>query len=222
MEKVSLQSQRITFEYTSEWFAKFESAIPALPESVRAAVLKRRIEFSAGRWCAQEAMKKFAICETVAMGAQREPLWPEGLVGSISHSSGFAMATVGCAKRYAGIGVDAECILDTLRARELYKEFAVEGEWQHLVLSLPTHSTEAVLATLIFSAKESLYKCVYPRVKRILSFHDVRITAIDWEQGVFFHSWNLAELRMIKPLIAGHFHFEENERLITECLWPVS
>ena len=108
---------------------------------------------------------------SVLRGVAGEPLWPDGIVGSITHCPGFCAAAAAPSSIVLGLGIDVE----------VYDRFT----WDiAAVVCLPEElealqsvETEVQIATLarIFSAKESVYKCVYPWIERILNFHDIRI-----------------------------------------------
>jgi 4'-phosphopantetheinyl transferase EntD len=157
---------------------------PAEALVVASAVPKRVAEFAAGRLCARSALARFGI-ERFALraGADRQPLWPEGCVGSITHTVGFCAAVVGPGSRFAALGLDTENA-DSLRP-ELWRHICLTSEidW---IESLP-RVAQVRAATLVFSAKEALYKCQYPYTGERLSFHDVQVEPLEWdtERGHF-------------------------------------
>ena len=119
----------------------------------------------------------------LTVGPQREPLWPEGFVGSITHTTGLCAAVVGERKHFMGLGVDIE-IAGRVNP-ELWPSICVAEERAWLG-SLAEHE-RAVAATLVFAAKEAFYKAQFPLVRERLLFHDVRITVPIWDapQGNF-------------------------------------
>jgi 4'-phosphopantetheinyl transferase EntD len=157
---------------------------PAEAVLVARAMPKRIGEFAAGRLCARSALARFGI-ERFALraGVDRQPIWPEGIVGSITHTAGFCAAVVGPGARFAALGLDTESA-DSVRP-ELWRSIcgATEIDW---IESLPS-PTRASAATLVFSAKEAFYKCQYPCTGERLSFHDVEVRPTDWgaERGHF-------------------------------------
>lgn len=158
----------------------------ALPERLETAVLKRRIEFLAGRHCAREAMRAHApesAEHVIASGENREPLWPAGIVGAISHTSGYAAAAVARAKTLRGVGLDIERWVKPTAPETIGSHIARDGELDALVAQTQWSAPEAL--TLLFSAKESLYKCLYPEVQRFFGFHDATITRIDPQRSTF-------------------------------------
>ena len=104
-------SQRVCYHLLHNTDAAF--ALPLspetrsrLPQALRHAIQKRQREFLAGRWCAEQALQRLAAGSThVAMAEDRAPIWPNGVVGSITHSGNFAAAAVAWAADIAGLGV---------------------------------------------------------------------------------------------------------------------
>ncbi|WP_258609692.1 4'-phosphopantetheinyl transferase family protein [Mesorhizobium sp. AR10] len=137
------------------------------------AVESRRREFAAGRACAAEAMKALGLpLEPIGTATDRSPVWPEGIVGSISHSGSIAGASV--ALRSSGIraiGLDIEELLPL--DEELYPEICVEEERAWLATRPP--SERGLLAKAIFCAKEASYKCQYSLSRQILEFAALRV-----------------------------------------------
>jgi enterobactin synthetase component D len=157
-----------------------------LPASLAGAVRKRQTEFLAGRFCAREAMRTCAPehAETlVAVGPSREPLWPAGIVGAITHTHGFASVAVVRAIHARGLGLDAEFIVTDEKAERLLRLVAERDEIS-TVARAASWST-ATAFTAIFSAKETIFKCLYADVRRYFNFHDARLEAFDPGDGTF-------------------------------------
>lgn len=142
-----------------------------LPEEqplVQRAVDKRRREFAAGRACARSALGQLGIEPQPILADDRAPRWPQGAVGSITHTDGYAAAVAGSRDGFAGLGLDAECS-DRVKPR-LWKQIAGEEEVRWL-------EKDAALAdlhgTILFSAKEAFYKAQYSVSQAWVGFHDV-------------------------------------------------
>ena len=76
---------------------------------VQSAVRKRRCEFAAGRYLARRALRGLGVPpRPILRGPNREPTWPDGVVGSITHCSGYCAATVASTDVIEAIGIDAE------------------------------------------------------------------------------------------------------------------
>ena len=148
-----------------------------LPESLRTAVPKRKAEFVAGRWCAREALRAAGAgeVEDIPIGAQRAPVWPAGFVGSITHSHGMAAAAVARVGDARGLGLDLEPFVEVTRAARLAPKVARPEE---LALAAAIGLEPGACFTLVFAAKEALFKCVAPIVGRYFDFLDARVTAV--------------------------------------------
>ena len=135
---------------------------------------KRRDEFSLGRYCARRALSKFEM-ESVPIlrnTESREPFWPKTVRGSITHTEGFAAAAVGMTKDVSGIGIDLESLSKVVDFN-IRRHVCVEKE-QKFLESLNDKQANQYLR-IIFSAKESIFKCFFPISKTYLSFKDAEI-----------------------------------------------
>lgn len=156
-----------------------------LPAGLESAIDKRRREYLAGRISARHALRQLlgpAASEGGIAGDDDDvPRWPEGVVGSISHGAGFGFAAVAAAARYRGIGVDVERVVSAQQAGRLGARVLNERE-----MSLRQgcgRLTEAEMFTLVFSAKESAYKALFPRYRQVLGFSDVELERRDGEEA---------------------------------------
>jgi 4'-phosphopantetheinyl transferase EntD len=155
-----------------EWGDPGEPSLPLFPEEaelVASAVEKRRLEFARGRQCARAALRRLGVADQPLLsGSQREPLWPSGVVGSITHTAGICGAVVGWQHRYLGVGIDVEPAAPLERA--VAERIATEVEMRSLG-SLPP----LLAARLIFSAKEAFYKCQFSVTRQFLGFFEVSV-----------------------------------------------
>ncbi|MGJ8688148.1 MAG: 4'-phosphopantetheinyl transferase family protein [Gammaproteobacteria bacterium] len=147
----------------------------ALPSSLERAVQKRKAEFIAGRYCAQAALAQLdnALEAVIEIGAHREPLWPQGIVGSITHTEGYASALVAHRTNIRAIGIDSEAWI---------RPGSLDNDSRHILTSTEGYANHERLfdtplhyLTLIFSAKESLFKCLFPIVNNFFDFHAAAI-----------------------------------------------
>lgn len=139
---------------------------------VAGAVPKRQREFAAGRLCARAALAAFGIADApLPMNADRSPKWPGGMIGSITHTEGFCAAAVADQRRVSALGIDAEVIGRVTQM--LWDMICTPAELLWLEGLVEPERSRA--ATLIFAAKEAVYKCVYPINHERLDFHDVAI-----------------------------------------------
>ena len=173
-----LTLHRICFDAAAFTPACFAAHGMALPASLQHAAPKRLGEFLAGRLAAREALRPFGLAgSTVAIGSAREPLWPAGMEGSISHSqlAGQGVALCGVRPAQGGMGLDLEAWLEAGQAAQLWPGIADEDEWGRLEAGAGALGLDRSRGlTLVFSAKESLFKALYPRVGRYFDFLDAR------------------------------------------------
>jgi 4'-phosphopantetheinyl transferase EntD len=147
--------------------------------AVANAVPKRIAEFAAGRLCARAALSELGH-PNVALprGPDRRPHWPDGIVGSITHTDTYCAAAVARRADVAGIGIDAETLG---RVDDALLPRICTGDEQARLAALSA-SERAIAATLIFSAKEAFYKCHVGAGGGALGFHDV---ALDYDSDIF-------------------------------------
>ncbi len=138
------------------------------------AVEARRREFVTARRCAREALVKLGHAPVpVRLGPKREPRWPVGVVGGITHTVGFRAAAVAPQSVLASVGIDTEQH-DPLPdgVEELV---TVSGE-PEMLAALARAFPMTHWGRLLFSAKESVYKAWYPLTGRWLGFEYARLT----------------------------------------------
>jgi 4'-phosphopantetheinyl transferase EntD len=94
-------------------------------------------------------------------------------VGSITHGAERALCAVARSADVRGLGIDAERLMDEAVSSELRRRICTAAELALLTqqVRLPEHE----LVSLAFSAKESLYKCLYPLVGRFMDLHAARV-----------------------------------------------
>jgi len=146
---------------------------PGIPElspieaaGIRRAVEKRRAEFARGRGCARRVLEGLGHTNVVVpMGPGREPVWPAGVVASITHTEGFVAAAGADVRSVAALGVDVERIR------------ALDPGVASLVLTPEEARRDSApeWGVLAFSAKESVHKTVHPATGERLDFLDVSI-----------------------------------------------
>ncbi len=87
----------------------------------------------------------------------RSPRWPDGLIGSITHTDTYCAAAVARADDIAGIGIDVE---DLSRFQpELLRYVLSPGDTTRNSRGLRS-GVDNCLGAALFSAKETLYKCL--------------------------------------------------------------
>lgn len=158
------------------WTTTDPADVRLFPEEeahVRGAVPSRRREFAAGRHCARQALTRLGLPATaIPTGDRGQPLWPEGVVGSITHCDGYRAAVAARQDRLAAIGIDAEVhrpLPPELHATVLLPD--ERADLAHLAAADPAVHWPVVA----FSAKEALYKAWFTVTGRWLGFLDARL-----------------------------------------------
>lgn len=162
-----------------------EMAAKLFPEeelAVATAVEKRRREFTTARMCARAALERLGFpAVPIPTGTRGEPVWPVGVVGSITHCDRYRACAVARAEEVVSLGIDAEpnaplpegLLADIARPEEL-----------PLLSQLERELPDVHWDRLLFSAKESIYKTWFPLARRWLGFEDA-VVEIEPEAGVF-------------------------------------
>lgn len=146
---------------------------PGEEAAVARAVPARRREFVVARSCARQALRRLgAPAGAIPSGRAGEPLWPAGVVGSITHCTGFAAAAVGWRRSLLTVGVDAEP--NQPLPEGVLTLAASPAEIAHLE-TLDATDPRVHWGRLLFCAKEALYKAWYPVRQRWLGFEDADV-----------------------------------------------
>lgn len=145
-----------------------------LPGALDRAVLKRKVEYLAGRFCALSALREAGYRGHTSLPAiaDRSPEWPDGWQGSISHCTDVALAIAADRARFGGLGVDIENVLEDCDLGQIAENVLFDGE-RRLLRGLGLGYNK--LVTLGFSLKESLYKALCPQEGATLEFHHSRL-----------------------------------------------
>ncbi|HVI55952.1 MAG TPA: 4'-phosphopantetheinyl transferase superfamily protein [Luteibacter sp.] len=211
-----------------------------MPASIARSVKKRQAEFFMGRLAAGDALAALwaggrerpsplkrlpqgaedASGRHVPIGASRQPVWPDGIVGSITHAGRYAAAVAADARGVSGvtgatdltgvtgaarvadvggIGIDIEqrIAAQTRQSVEGTVLNAAEQALLHaLAGDLPDERSYETLLTIAFSAKESFFKASFATVGSYFDFDAVELTALDVAGGTL-------ELTLARDLAAA-------------------
>ena len=99
-------------------------------------------------------------------------MWPQGVVGAISHCGEKALAAVTHKEIAAGVGIDIEVIAPTI-LEDIAQEICTIREFAW-VNKRNGEKLERLL--MIFSAKESIFKAFFPITNVFLDFLDAELT----------------------------------------------
>ena len=142
-------------------------------QQVASASPKRQREFLCGRYHAHRLLEAMGYTDTTIDRDERGcPLWPEKVVGSISHTSDFCIALVANQRRYASVGIDLE---ESGRMKSsLWSRLFTDSE-RAALRQIDDPVEQMRRAAVIFSAKEACYKCDYPVDNHTHEFRDIEV-----------------------------------------------
>jgi enterobactin synthetase component D len=150
-----------------------------LPGELENAADRRKLHFRLGRLCAARALQQLSPghpagpLERDDAGA---PCWPDGVTGSITHTNGFASAAVAWTRDAASLGIDVERTMPAPQAQKVARVIASAGE---VAIAERATSDAATAVTVVFCAKEAVFKALHPLVRRRFGYADVRVIGMD-------------------------------------------
>ncbi|MFD8496640.1 4'-phosphopantetheinyl transferase [Amycolatopsis sp. NPDC059657] len=132
---------------------------------------RRLRTFTTARTCARRALASLGHPPfPILRGPSGEPVWPSGIVGSVTHCEGYSAAVVARAESVPVLGIDAEPhrpltdgllpMVATRAERDRLGELPDGVHWDRLV----------------FCVKETVYKAWFPLTGRWLDFHEAEVT----------------------------------------------
>ena len=144
----------------------------ALPSAELSGPGRRQHESEAVRALARRMLARHGVGDAaIPRHAQGFPVWPDGWVGSLSHSAGWGAVALGRRTGWRGVGVDVE---DPARMKPAL--------WSHILTADERRglerreATEAALgATAVFSVKEAAFKVLSPLGLASPGFLDVAV-----------------------------------------------
>ncbi len=210
---------RCCFDVAQYSDAQFYNYKIPFHNSLLNSVPKRRAEFLAGRYCAQQALIKLGIQNTfVDIGENRNPVWPVGIVGSISHDRDNAIAIVKEEKSSDSmVGIDIERWISESDLQSM-RNMIVSDEEYDLLIEAGLDATQAI--TLGFSAKETFFKAAYKIVKKYFGFEEAKITEVHRSPHSAYIKLSISGFLKRKLLTRNEYKvnfFLESERVITIC-----
>lgn len=174
--------------YSDELFTQM--SLP-FPDILKSAVVKRRAEYLAGRYATRQLLQEVGCNEVVAAGSDRAPIWPAGWLGSISHTETLAIAILAPHHFSMGLGVDIETFRPEIMW-EIATAFTTPNERDILAASGLPFETALLI---VFSAKESLFKALYPLVQKMFGFEAAKLCELD----VYNNRFTMELTRQLTP-----------------------
>ncbi|MFD6091105.1 4'-phosphopantetheinyl transferase [Oerskovia sp. NPDC060338] len=147
----------------------------------------RREEFASVRACARLALARLGVgavpilpCGSGPMWARRAPRWPSGIVGSMTHTTGYAAAAVASDDTIASVGLDAEV---NASLPDEVCEYIIRPDERSQLVRLGESGHAVAWERLLFSVKEAVFKAWFPVAKSWLGFDECRVEL--GAEGVF-------------------------------------
>ncbi len=159
--------------------------------------VRRDAEFRAGRAAAAAALAELGADPQVGRHPDRRPSWPPAVVGSIAHCSHLAVAAAAPRSAFQALGVDVEDLADV--GDELTEVVLTPGERA----ALPG-ADEPALVGVVFSIKESAYKCWSPLLGLALDWTDIEVE-VEPASGVFTAVVVGPSARLSPPPVTGRY-----------------
>ncbi len=162
---------------------------------VTQAIDSRRAEFLTSRRLARAALGELGIsCGAIGRDAQRQPVWPEGVVASITHTAGVCAAAAARSSDLAAIGIDLER-LDRAMSAGVVERIAPHPDEQ-AVRELFGDQWSMV----VFCAKEAVFKALDPTVGEYFGFDEVVIRPDAGTLRVEYSDWLAERVAALEPI----------------------
>lgn len=132
---------------------------------------QRMLDFATGRDCARNAMQALGVEPQAVLMNGRLPVWPDGIVGSISHGRKLCGAVAARSNCYYSVGIDIEEVARF--SVSLWNSICTDAELADLQQLDPLIRQNRV--ALLFAMKEAFYKFQFPITAQYLGFKDVTV-----------------------------------------------
>ena len=184
-------------------------------------VRKRQAEYFYGRSAARLALQEHGLSHVaVIAGAFRQPIWPSGIVGSITHNTNHAAAIALSGQEFSGIGIDIESVVPAELQADVKAVVLSQLEAEYLS-RLTSKLAFASLLSIAFSAKESFFKAVFHEVGHYFDFSAVHICDLDLvNKTIELIVQQKLSLRIKEgDAFLTHFGWIDDETICTYCTY---
>jgi len=183
-----------------EFLLKHQDSISCFKQLSQNCPITRKIEFLTGRILLKDAIKTILNDEKadteVGIGSSGMPLWPSGMIGSVTHTKSHVCVMVGLSQEHLAMGIDLEPLISSEKSQDLCPLVLGASE-----LDLYRQDTNAMpfnqFFTRCYSFKEAIYKLLFPQIKTYIDFKEIVITNINPAQDTI--------LAIYRPSIANQF-----------------
>tara|TARA_B100000700_G_scaffold221399_1_gene243762 strand:+ start:3664 stop:4356 length:693 start_codon:yes stop_codon:yes gene_type:complete len=205
---VALEGAFHVCEYTEVSVRQLRNIRRRYCEEVKHFSPRRQREFIFGRALCDRAMSRWGYSE-FQLGVSRSgmPLWPDELVGSISHDEDCYLVAVASKADVRYVGVDVHYLLPYEQMSRILSKFETEA-FQCIQQRLaPCDLSKYQMVNLLWSAKEAAYKSL-PESAQSGSLQDFVVRDADVATNSsfdFFIRLTLAELELERTVMARFY-----------------
>ncbi|MEP6564343.1 MAG: 4'-phosphopantetheinyl transferase superfamily protein [Mesorhizobium sp.] len=119
----------------------------------------------AARWIARGLLADMGLSDAAVLRASSgAPVWPPGITGSLAHDDEMAVAAVAPMSHIGSLGIDVEPALPL--PDDIFALVATTADRTDQV-------NRHLAGRILFSAKEAVYKAVYPLDREVLGYEDI-------------------------------------------------
>ncbi|MER5460215.1 4'-phosphopantetheinyl transferase superfamily protein [Streptomyces sp. NPDC002668] len=134
----------------------------------------RRREFATVRHCARAAGRRLGMpAAPLLKDSDGAPMWPNGVLGSMTHCPGYRAAAVARHRDVCALGIDAE-VNSPMKQEAL--EFSALLEELDQLTRMRRADDSVSWDRLLCSAKEAVYKAWFPLTRIRLGFDETSIS----------------------------------------------
>ncbi|MCG9510273.1 4'-phosphopantetheinyl transferase superfamily protein [Acinetobacter lactucae] len=193
-----------------------------LPPNIKSSRFIRQLEFLTGRLAAKYALQSLNLQDSIIyQGKHGEPLWPEDVMGGISHVGSkkschaIAYARNNTVKEKTfGIDIESQKHYVFFKKKDEFYDVFLNKNEQAEIEKL--QKKQAYLYLVIFSAKESIIKAIYLKYKQIIDFKSIKFKQLDGE-FIYFHL-RQESLIEINLKVKVQFFYTNNEIITISCI----
>ncbi len=202
-----------------------------VPDRLQRAVPARVRSYVAGRHCAMRSLRDLDSGAAdpptpvpPGTGPLGAPMWPAGVVGSITHSAALAIAVVARGVAVRGLGIDCELVMSADAAEEVADRVVPEANRTAPFRREAATFDRAAFVSAVFSAKESVYKCLNPLTGAFFGFEAVTLESVDRAGGTmgFRVTRDLGPGAPEGLALTVRFHFESDHVVTALSLPPAA
>jgi 4'-phosphopantetheinyl transferase EntD len=152
---------------------------PILPEEmafIEKAVQQRKHEFATGRWLSRQGLRNFGLEDScIGIGPLRNPLWPDSVIGTITHDSDCCAVVIEKKSLLGPKGIGIDLVALNARAEKMPNLLPIVMMHQNELESLKFLNIDVDPSLLLFSVKESVVKALNFKLNKYVDMRQIEI-----------------------------------------------